>query len=152
MAYNSKTGPKVSRRILETELGIKSVTMFEKYKDKFSASGHVSMGEPRHRFSQLPQFGDVGDDDDEMAGEFRTVSRRKRQRRSTGRTPYSPQSKEILVNISEREFKALPTDDKLVTLFKLMSSVGSQNARLSVVETKVSELDNKINQTDQRDF
>ena len=150
VAYDSKTGPKVSRRILETELGIKSVTMFEKYKDKFSASGHVSMGEPRHRFSQLPQFGDVGDDDDEMAGEFRTVSRPKRQRRSTGGTPYSPQSKEILVNISEREFKALPTDDKLVTLFKLMSSVGSQNARLSVVETKVSVLDNTMNQTDQR--
>ena len=96
VAYDSKTGPKVSRRILETELGIKSVTMFEKYKDKLSASGHVSMGEPRNRFSQLPQFGDAGDDDDEMAGEFRTVSRRKRQRRSTGGTPYSPQSKEIL--------------------------------------------------------
>lgn len=122
--------------------------MFEKYKDKFSASGHVSMGEPRHRFSQLPQFGDVGDD--EMTGEFRTVSRRKRQRRSTGGTPYSPQPKEILVNISEGEFKALPTDDKLVTLFKLMSSVGSQTARLGTVETKVSELGNKMNHTDQR--
>lgn len=85
-----------------------------------------------------------------MADEFRTVSRRKRQRRSTGGTPYSPQSKETLVNISEREFKALPTDDKLVTLFKLMSSVGSQNARLNAVETKVSELGNKMSRTDQR--
>lgn len=80
VVYDSKTVLKVSRRILETQLRIKSVTMFEKYKDKFSASGHVSMGEPRHRFSQLPQFGEIGDD--EMADEFRTVSRRKRQRRS----------------------------------------------------------------------
>lgn len=62
--------------------------MFAKYKDRFSACGHVNMGEPRHRFSQLSQFGDMGDD--KIADEFHTVSRRKRQRTKTTKKVFLP--------------------------------------------------------------
>ena len=40
-------------------------------------------------------------------------------------------------NITKAEFKAMSTDDKLVTLFELMSSVGTIDARMTTVENNV---------------
>ena len=117
-------------------------TMFENYRNKFATGGHVSMREARHGFSLL---GDLGEEPED--GYERVVRGRKRQRRSTGgmsQPPENPQNSENVRKMSKDEFKELATDDKLVTLFELMSSVDSQQVRLNNIEDTVDFLGSEV--------
>ena len=81
------------------------------------------MREARHGFSLLS---DLGEEPEE--GYERVVRSRKRQRRSTGgmsQPSENPKNSEYIPKMSKDEFKVLATDDKLVTLFELMSSVAT---------------------------
>ena len=70
----------------------------------------------------------------------------KRRRRSTGGTINSKSLKEMNVgqNITKAEFKAMSTDDKQVTLFELMSSVGTIDARMTTVENNVHNMNKQM--------
>ena len=122
--------------------------MFENYKNKFATGGHVSMREARHGFSLLGDLGEEPEDGSEMV-----VRSRKRQRRSTGdmsQPPENPQNSENVRKMSKDEFKELATDDKLVTLFELMSSVDSQQLRLNNIEDTVDFLGSEVFKTNDR--
>ena len=79
-----------------------------------------------------------GGGDVDMANGHETTFRQdnnnmpKRRRRSTGGTYSAP--------LSTNEFKSLPTDDKLVTLFEMLNCSNKLSARVNNVETKVSAL------------
>ena len=74
------------------------------------------------------------------------VERNKRQRRSTGGTFNQKNTYESQFSLSTEDFKALPTDDKLVTLFELMTNVGSVHGRIGQVENKVNDIHNQVSQ------
>lgn len=85
---------------------------------------------------------ETADDDD---GEW-IVQDNKRRRRSTGGTFNSKSLKELNIGqaITKAEFKAMSTDDKLVTLFELMSSLGTIDARMTTVENNVHNINKHV--------
>ena len=119
--------------------------MFNNYRNKFASDGHDGAS---NRFSLL------GNPDEEPNDGFQTVYRRsKRQRISTGGSSQSPPTFSLLeskLKMSKNDFKALQTDDKLVTLFELMTCVGSQNVRLNFVEENVNALNSEMGKLQDR--
>ena len=123
--------------------------MFENYRQKVATGRFSVEGDQRNRFSQLSDMGEEPDDD------FQSVPRRrnKRQRRSTGNTSgtlLTPKHAGLYSDISKDDFRALPTDDKLVTLFELMNNVGIQSARLSTLEKTVDTLNKNTSLSESR--
>ena len=98
--------------------------------------GHVNRD---NRFSRLADGTDEG-------AHWTRVERNKRQRRSTGGTFNQKNTYESQFSLSTEDFKALPTDDKLVTLFELMTNVGSVHGRIGQVENKVNDFHNQVSQ------
>ena len=91
---------------------------------------------------------DVHGDD---GGVWTTQTRRKRNRRSTSGTFSENISKETICRISKESFKNMPTDDKLVSLFEVMTSgFGSVNSRVQDVEDNVHELMSSSAQVERR--
>ena len=97
-----------------------------------------------NRYSRLT---DAGDDEHVP---WTTVERQKRQRPSIGGTFEQTRIHESQYKLSIHEFKDLSTDDKLVTLFELMTNVGSFHGRLGQVESEVHELRNNVGQNENR--
>ena len=123
--------------------------MFENYGQKVATGRLSGEGDQRNRFSQLSDMGEEPDDD------FQSVPRRrnKRQRRSTGNTSgtlLTPQHAGLYSDISKDDFRALQTDDKLVTFFELMNNVGIQSARLSTLEKTVDTLNKNTSLSESR--
>ena len=106
--------------------------------------GHAMWQSDSNRFSRL-----TGAGDDEHAPWTR-VERQKRQRRSTDGIFEQSRTHESQYKLSIHEFKELQTDDKLVTLFELMTNVGSFHGRLGRVENEVHEIRNHVDQNENR--
>ena len=111
-----------------------------------SGFGFGRIGGHSGRFDILAN--ELSDDD---AG--RIDKRSKRRRRSTGGTfnnntgdsfAESAGRSNLLQSVTTTEFKAMSADDKLVTLFELMSSVGNVKARVVSVENRVTTIDKQI--------
>ena len=84
------------------------------------------------------RFSRLADDDD--GDNWARVERKKRQRRSTGGT-YQPSSvTDTQFKVTKEQFKSFDTDEKLVTLFDLLTSVGNIHGRLNNVENTVNEV------------
>ena len=81
--------------------------------------------------------GDVDALADDDGGVFHTVTRHKRHRRSTGGTFQTQYKKETVCKISKDQFKKMSTDDKLVSLFEIMSQLGSVTTRVGELEEDV---------------
>ena len=75
--------------------------------------------------------------DSELGGVWQVQSRRKRHRRSTGGTFTPSYSKETVCSIDKETFKKMSTDDKLVSIFEIMTSFGSLNTRVDSLEGHV---------------
>ena len=101
--------------------------------------GHVNRD---NRFSRLAD----GTDGTDEGAHWTRVERNKRQRRSTGGFFNQKNTYESQFSLSTEDFKALPTDDKLVTLFELMTNVGSVHGRIGQVENKVNDIHNRVSQ------
>ena len=111
-----------------------------------SGLGFGRIGGHSGRFDILAN--ELSDDD---AG--RIDGRIKRRRRSTGGTfnsntgdsfAESAGRSNLPQSVTTTEFKAMSADDKLVTLFELMSSVGNVNARVVSVENRVTTIDKQV--------
>ena len=74
---------------------------------------------------------------DEAGGVWQTQTRSKRHRRSTGGTFSPDYSKETVCKISKDEFKLMSTDEKLVSLFEIMTGFGSLTSRVHSLEDNV---------------
>ena len=108
------------------------------------SGGHVMWQSDSNRFSRLTDAGD------EEHAPWNRVERQKRQRRSTGGTFEQSRTHESQYKLSIHKFKELPTDDKLVTLFELMTNVGSFHGRLGRVENEEHEIRNHVDQNENR--
>ena len=100
--------------------------------------GRAAWQSESNRYSRLVEVGD-----DEQVP-WTTVERQKRQRRSTGGTFEHTRKHESQYKLSINEFKDLSMNDKLVSLFELLTStqVGSFQGRLGEVESDVHEIKN----------
>ena len=78
--------------------------------------------------------GDVDTWADDDGGVFHTLTR---HRRSTGGTFKLNIKKETICKISEDQFKKMSTDDKLVSLFEIMSQLGSLTTRVGELEEEI---------------
>ena len=78
--------------------------------------------------------------DNDDGGVFETVTRRKRHRRSTGGTYQTNYVQETVCKISKEQFKQMPTDDKLVSLFEIMKEFGSLSTRMSGLEEDIDSI------------
>jgi len=88
--------------------------------------------------------GDV-DFDSEREWTFGRAKHPKRRRRSTGGASTSHSAA-----LTTSEFKNLPTDDKLVTLFEMLNSTNKLSARVNNIETKVNSLSEASKSTNTR--
>ena len=77
---------------------------------------------------------------DDDGGVWLTQRSRKRNRRSTGGTYSKTQVKETVCKISTDSFRKMSTDEKLVSLFEIITSFGSMNSRVSDLEDDVHAL------------
>lgn len=82
----------------------------------------------------------VAELDSELGGVWQVQSGRKRHRRSTGGTFTPSYSKETVCRIDKEEFKKMSTDNKLVSIFEIMTSFGSLNTRVDSLEGHVHSL------------
>lgn len=89
-----------------------------------------------------------GPDDD--GGVWLTQRSRKRNRRSTGGTYSETQVKETVCKISTDSFRKMSTDEKLVSLFEIITSFGSMNSRVSDLEDDVHALLSLNNASERR--
>ena len=84
-------------------------------------------------------------------GAWSTQTRRKRNRRSTGGTFSENISKEAICKISKDTFINMSMDDKLVSLFDIMTSgFGSISSRVNDLEEDVHELISASAQSERR--
>lgn len=82
---------------------------------------------------------------DDEGGAWSTVTKTKRQRNSTGGTFSTTISHEKTYKVTKEQFKALSTDEKLVSLYDMMLSFGSLNTRVNNLECSVQSLiDNNV--------
>ena len=82
---------------------------------------------------------------DDEGGAWSTVTKAKRQRNSTGGTFSTTISHEKTYKVTKEQFKALSTDEKLVSLYDMMLSFGSLNTRVNNLECSVQSLiDNNV--------
>lgn len=72
--------------------------------------------------------------------EWQQVRRNKRIRNSTGGTFSTQVTYETTYKVSKEDFKKLSTDDKLISLYDMMLSLGSVNARVQDLEHDVQAL------------
>ena len=108
--------------------------MFSRQRGENSTGGHLQAGGYSGRFQLLS--------DEAADGEQWITHKGKRRRRSTGGTgSFNPNmpglNTDSVPRLTEREFKELPTDDKLVTLFNLMTNVNTFDTRMNSVEKNV---------------
>ena len=87
---------------------------------------------------------------DDDGGVFHTVTRHKRHRRSTGGTFQTQYKKETICKISIDQFKKMPTDDKLVSLFEIMLQLGSVTTRVGELEEDIETILAHSTVTDKR--
>ena len=85
-------------------------------------------------FTRYGKSGDVDAMADDDGGVFHTVTRHKRHRRSTDGTFQTQYKKETICKISKDQSKKMSTDDKLVSLFEIMSQLGSVTTRVGELE------------------
>ena len=79
--------------------------------------------------------------DSELGGVWQVQPRRKRHRRSTGGTFTPSYSKKTVCRIDKKKLsKKMSTDDKLVSIFEIMTSFGSLNTRVDSLEGHVHSL------------
>lgn len=100
-----------------------------------------------NRNSESAVYAEGLDDD---GGVWLTQRSRKRNRRSTGGTFSETQVKETVCKISTDSFRKMSTDDKLVSLFEIMTSFGSMNTRVSDLEDDVHALLSLNNASERR--
>ena len=82
---------------------------------------------------------------DDEGRAWSTVTKTKRQRNSTGGTFSTTISHEKKYKVTKEQFKALSTDEKLVSLYDMMLSFGSLNTRVNNLECSVRSLiDNNV--------
>ena len=103
-----------------------------------------TLSEKCRNYRKMMEFGRNSKSADELeledGGGVWHTTRRKRRKRSTGGTFSSSHSKDTICKIGIDEFRNMSTDDKLVSLFEVMTSFGSTNARVNKLEGDVHSL------------
>ncbi|MEW8545898.1 MAG: hypothetical protein AB2693_20440 [Candidatus Thiodiazotropha sp.] len=100
----------------------------------------MKIGNKNMEFGKKYENSKDADLDSEVGGVWQVQSRRKRHRRSTGGTFTSSYFKETVCSIDKEEFKKMSTDDKLVSIFEIVTSFGSLNTRVNSLEGHVHSL------------
>jgi hypothetical protein len=72
-------------------------------------------------------------------------TKNKRKRRSTGGT-----FENTNISVSKQDFKSMNTDDKLVTLFDMMTKMNAVNDTVHVIQQQVHEIENKQSEVERR--
>lgn len=115
--------------------------MEKKSKNK-SENGNYGHGFSGGRGKHGGGGGDVGTSNE---SEWSINQNKKRQRRSTGGT-FDVHDK----TLSKNDFKQLSTDDKLVTLFEMLTFANSMNARVQNIEAHVQSISYDNSKTNER--
>ena len=103
-------------------------------------------------FKNVPEGGyDArGSNGDDSGGVWQVVNRSKRLRKSTGGTFEPISESETVCKISKEQFKAMSVDDKLVSMFDMMTGFTSLNKRVQNIEHNIESMLLQNDETNRR--